>query len=173
MSTPASATTRASASQPIDVVRSDSERNEFFDELNQVIADRAYQLFEELGGEHGNDLAHWFQAENELAARLPEVKDTKDGYTVTASVPGIAAHQLKVCVQEDRAVISAAQQSSAGGDSGSAREVSTSYYIIEWPEPVDPDSASAQLKNQTVTLTVRKSGGKSEATGASKPSAES
>ncbi len=34
-----------------------------------AVAIRAYELWRESGGAHGNDQAHWFQAERELQAR--------------------------------------------------------------------------------------------------------
>ena len=33
------------------------------------VAMRAYQIWRESGGVHGNDKAHWFRAEQELRAR--------------------------------------------------------------------------------------------------------
>ena len=36
------------------------------DPTHQDIARRAYQLYEERGGEHGRDLEDWFEAEREL-----------------------------------------------------------------------------------------------------------
>ncbi len=35
----------------------------------ESIATRAYQIWRESGGAHGNDQAHWFRAEQELRAR--------------------------------------------------------------------------------------------------------
>ncbi len=34
-----------------------------------AVATRAYEIWRESGGVHGNDQAHWFQAEHELEAR--------------------------------------------------------------------------------------------------------
>ncbi len=36
---------------------------------SDAIAARAYELWRESGCAHGNDKAHWFQAERELGAR--------------------------------------------------------------------------------------------------------
>jgi hypothetical protein len=40
---------------------------------HEDIARRAYQLYEERGGEHGQDLADWFLAERELRQPLRDV----------------------------------------------------------------------------------------------------
>jgi hypothetical protein len=36
---------------------------------------RAYQIWEASGFQHGNDMAHWLAAENEISARRPETRD--------------------------------------------------------------------------------------------------
>ncbi|HEX9052443.1 MAG TPA: DUF2934 domain-containing protein [Anaeromyxobacter sp.] len=36
-----------------------------------AVASRAYELWRQSGCTHGNDQAHWFQAEQELRARPP------------------------------------------------------------------------------------------------------
>ncbi len=41
-------------------------------ELERRIRLRAYELFEQRGGEHGHDLEDWLQAELELIQRKPE-----------------------------------------------------------------------------------------------------
>ena len=41
-------------------------------ELEEQIRFRAYELYEQRGGEHGNDLDDWLQAELELTQRKPE-----------------------------------------------------------------------------------------------------
>ncbi len=52
------------------------EENSFSDvgsqELTEeIIQMRAYQLFEQRGGEHGHDLDDWFQAEAEVLGKKP------------------------------------------------------------------------------------------------------
>jgi hypothetical protein len=46
--------------------RKDAVENLAIEPTHQDIARRAYQLYEERGGEHGRDLEDWFQAEREL-----------------------------------------------------------------------------------------------------------
>ena len=40
------------------------------EDRNDVIRERAYALWERAGRAHGNDLAHWLQAEAELAVAM-------------------------------------------------------------------------------------------------------
>ena len=48
-----------------DEARGESER----DITNEEISNRAYELYERRGGEHGRDWDDWLEAENELRAR--------------------------------------------------------------------------------------------------------
>ena len=47
---------------------------EWTDEQKQQIAERAYKLFLERGGEHGYQLEDWLRAEKEFAAGLASAK---------------------------------------------------------------------------------------------------
>jgi hypothetical protein len=52
--------------------------------LEEQVAERAHELWQQRNGEHGNDLAHWFRAEreiNEWHQRRPRAK---------ASISGVA-----------------------------------------------------------------------------------
>lgn len=41
-------------------------------DIQELISTRAYEIFQNRGGEHGRDLDDWLQAENEVLASLPE-----------------------------------------------------------------------------------------------------
>jgi hypothetical protein len=44
------------------------------DSTEQSVRERAYQLYEERGCEHGHDLDDWIRAEAEILGELPEKK---------------------------------------------------------------------------------------------------
>ncbi len=52
----------------------------------EQIEQRAYELYLQRGGEHGNDLADWLAAEKELMASLSEQKRTPQRRNTTASI---------------------------------------------------------------------------------------
>jgi Protein of unknown function (DUF2934) len=63
----------------------------------QLIADRAYELFEGAGRIHGHDLQHWLQAEAELCDRTTlNIIESRRLLVVLALVPGFAASELLV-----------------------------------------------------------------------------
>ncbi len=41
--------------------------------LDEGIRKRAYQLFEERGGEHGHDIEDWLRAESQITGEMPVV----------------------------------------------------------------------------------------------------
>ena len=45
--------------------------------LEEQVAERAHELWQQHNGEHGNDLAHWFQAEREINEWLQRRTKTK------------------------------------------------------------------------------------------------
>jgi HSP20 family molecular chaperone IbpA len=76
-----------------------------------LVSDRAYSLFEQSGGFHGDDVSHWLQAERELTA-LPDVQESGDAYAVIMRMPGIPAVQIKVRVTDESAIVSATSSAS-------------------------------------------------------------
>src|SRR5579872_1208654 len=156
MSTGATSMKQVSVSEMPSIV-SGEKRDAFLEEFRNVVAKRAHALFEELGRVDGNDLSHWLRAEDELCVRLPEVQQSGAWYTVSAPVVGVPADRIKVSVDDDRALI-AAEKGSYDPASDDSREYSFTYYEVRWPESVSPQTASAYLKNGTLTVVARKAG---------------
>ncbi|HKQ86196.1 MAG TPA: DUF2934 domain-containing protein [Candidatus Acidoferrales bacterium] len=136
---------------------SGEKKNAFLEEFRGLVSKRAYELFERLGRVDGDDLSHWLRAENELCVPLPEVQQSGAWYTVSAPVVGVPADRIKVSVDDDRALIST-ENGSYEGASDDSREYLSTYYAVRWPESVSPETASAYLKNGTLTLVARKAG---------------
>jgi HSP20 family molecular chaperone IbpA len=143
---------------------SGEKRDAFLEEFRNVVAKRAYALFEELGRVDGNDLSHWLRAEDELCVRLPEVQQSGAWYTVSAPVVGVPADHIKVSVEDGGALIAAEKGSLENSSNREVEEVSAVYYAVRWPESVSPETASAYLKNGTLTLVARKAGGSDAST---------
>lgn len=155
MSTSAVSSKQSSVSEMPSIVSPDN-KDAFLEEFRNLVAKRAYALFEELGRVDGNDLSHWLRAEEELCVRLPEVHQSGAWYTVSAPVVGVPADHIKVSVEDGGALIAAEKSSSEKSSEGEIEEVSSVYYAVRWPESVSPETASAYLKNGTLTLVARK-----------------
>ena len=147
---------RSPASEMPKII-SGERKDAFLEEFRRLVSKRAYELFEQLGRVDGDDISHWLRAENELCVPLPEVQQSGAWYAVSAPVVGVPADQIKVSVEDDRALIST-EKGSYEGASDDRREDSSTYYAVRWPESVNPETASAYLKNGTLTLVARKAG---------------
>jgi HSP20 family molecular chaperone IbpA len=173
MSTPARSPRGSSSASQLELVP-DHEKLSFFDQFYGLVSDRAYSLFEQSGDFHSDDISHWLQAERELAA-LPDVHESGDTYTVNIRVLGIPAGQIKVCVTDERAIVSAkssaSQENAAQGPDSFVEEQRCLYYVVRWPEPVDPETCNAEFGKVKLTLSARKV--RREASGTSRDSAAS
>lgn len=157
-----SSSKQAPASEMANIV-SGEKRDALLGEFRDMVSKRAYELFEQLGRVDGDDLTHWFRAEDELCVKIPEVKRSGAWYTVSAPVIGVPADHIKVSVEDGGALISA-EKSSDESQSGENRQYTSIYYSVRFPESVSPETASAYLKNGTLTIVARKAGA-SEAIG--------
>jgi hypothetical protein len=89
----------------------DNEKASFLDQIYGLVSARAYSLFEKSGGLRGDDATHWLRAETELAAS-PALVGSGDACSVGVRVPGISADQIKVCITDEKVVVSAKSSSS-------------------------------------------------------------
>ncbi|MBZ5659656.1 MAG: DUF2934 domain-containing protein [Acidobacteriia bacterium] len=78
------------------------ESDPFFElaqELDELISQRAYELFEATGQAHGHDRENWLCAQSEILLNVPvEVLETETEFTVRADVPGFGENDLEVRV---------------------------------------------------------------------------
>jgi HSP20 family molecular chaperone IbpA len=144
---------KTQSSKPEILSREDGQG--FLDEFNDLVSRRAYELFDQAGRFDGNDVAHWLQAEKELAAPLPDVRESEDSFSANVPLPEVTVGGVKVYATEDRALVYA--ESGPRGNSDSHYETSHFIYcMIRWPEIVDPASCQAELGDDNLTITVRK-----------------
>jgi HSP20 family protein len=78
------------------------EGDPFFElaqELNELISQRAYEMFETTGRAHGRDQENWLYAQSEILLNVPvEVLETETEFTIRADVPGFGENDLEVRV---------------------------------------------------------------------------
>jgi HSP20 family molecular chaperone IbpA len=141
-------------SVPVGVRKNDRQ---FSDRANDAVARRAYSLFLADGAANGKDLEHWLKAESELLTRIPDIRESGASYTVTIPVSGFSAAEIDVNVDENAAMIIADKQSEGSKDRGTIGRESL-FLVANWPTAVDPSTASANIKNDNFTLTVKRAG---------------
>jgi len=145
----------SSRSREPEIVSGDG-RQGFVERYRSAVARRAYDIFERYGHNHGNDVSHWLQAEQELALTLPQVHESGGTYSVDLVLPGVSAEQVKVCAHDDHAVISAEKTTRRKESGEDVSETVSTYYLVRWPEETNADSTKAQLDNGRLTVTARK-----------------
>lgn len=147
----------------VQPIQKDSATSENFfgrvQDLLKKVEERAYQLFEKRGRQHGYALDDWFQAEGEvLSPRQYEVAKTDQDFTIAMDVPGFEAKDLKVELIADEVIVEGeAYKKDIGKTGNESFETETSRSVfqrIPLPGGVQSDLAKAELKNQKLRITI-------------------
>lgn len=130
-------------------------------QMSASIADRAYELFEARGSEHGHDWEDWFRAESELLTPIPaKVVDLDGRVAVRAEVPGFASKDVEVWAGPNRLIIYAKKHKITERQNERTilqRKMSNeSFCILDLPHEIDPDNITTTLKNGVLEVTFPK-----------------
>jgi HSP20 family molecular chaperone IbpA len=120
-------------------------------ETNSLIAQRAYEIYQSRGAEHGSDQEDWFRADQEILPDLEIDFDLSDSTVqFAARAFGFEPTNLEVIVGHERAVICgiASSLNRTAGGSGNKRIMR----IVELPFAVDPESSKATFQNGTLRV---------------------
>ncbi len=141
--------------QSVSVVEAD-----VFDRMNEtdgLIAERAYEIYQSRGGEHGSDQDDWFRAEQEILHPLAVERDVTDSaLRLTAQLPGFDAKDLEVAIGHRRAVICGVH-SDANLPAETHRKDKKVMRIVELPFDIDPVLAKATLQSGTLQVVLPRS----------------
>jgi len=137
----------------------DPNEREVFDQLIQrKVAERAYQLFEGSNAAHGKDEQHWLQAESEILQHGLDIRESGSWLSITASLPNVSDDTLQIRMEPNRAVVHGqkiSQQRDA--TSGTQTDSQQDFFLrSDLNVEVDPSTASASLKDQKLTIMVKK-----------------
>ncbi|MFI5095801.1 MAG: Hsp20 family protein [Candidatus Acidiferrum sp.] len=134
-----------------------AEAKQMFD----LIARRAYEIFESNGRVRGRELEHWLQAESELFERTPiDVKESREGLTVLADVRGFAPKELEVDLEPKRVTIIGRHHSQSDQITNTRRslEMCSTRLLrsLQLPVEIDTRHATARLHRGVLELDVKK-----------------
>lgn len=132
-------------------------------EINDLIARRAYELFEASGETHGHDREDWLRAESEILLRVPvEVRDKEGHFTVCAEVAGFSEKYLEVRVANRSLCITGRREAgwpqTEGQTLHSERRPNQIFRVLELPEPLEAERVDASLTDGVLEITLVKSG---------------
>jgi HSP20 family protein len=159
-------TATAIAAQPVRIPaigkQIGSDRNiEKFDQIYDLIAKRAFEIFNNNGRWFGTELSDWLQAESEILHPVHlEISETDDALNVRAEVPGFTAKELNIQVEGNRLTIAGKHESKEETTKGKtiysercAKEILRS---VDLPLAVDPTKVNAQLMNGILNIDLPK-----------------
>ena len=131
-------------------------------EVHEVIAQRAYELFVGRGGTHGRDLEDWLEAESDIVhVCWHDLRETKQSLVWRADLPGsFRADQLQVSVEPKHLIVSGeAELDVLCGGHWTAHVEKKTRRILEThdlPALVDPSKATATLTGETLEIVMPK-----------------
>ena len=131
-------------------------------EIHNMIARRAYKLFECRGRVPSHDIDDWVQAESELVYPCcHDLKESAEAFILHVDLPGsLTADQLIVSVEPRHLLVSSRKEiSSLYGDASDAHwEVRWQqiFRVHDLPADVDPSKATATLEGHAVEIVLPK-----------------
>jgi HSP20 family protein len=126
-----------------------------------LIARRAFEIFESRGHVHGNDREDWFLAESELLTPVKfHLSVSGDQLTARAEVPGFSMEEIKVSVEPRRLSISGktgpSENQHHGKHSHSVKHPQLMFRVIDLPAEVDLSKARATFSDGTLDVVMPK-----------------
>jgi HSP20 family molecular chaperone IbpA len=132
-----------------------------FSQINDVIARRAFELFESHGGSPGHEMEDWSRAESELLHPVPlNVTESTGEYTVRAEVPGFGSKDIEISVEPRRLAISGKRETKEEVEKGKMIRsewcADRIFRTIDLPSDVDASKVSTTLKDGILTVDLPK-----------------
>jgi len=127
-------------------------------EIQEVIALRAYQLFEDRGCVDGHDLEDWFRAESEILLPISFSIDDLDGRLIArVEVPLPTVDDLEVQVQDQRIII--CDRGPICLDGPDRIILCRVFNAFELPEPIDWTTAEITFQDGVLEVNAPKISG--------------
>lgn len=131
-------------------------------ELRNLIARRAYEIFESRGREPGRHLEDWLQAESEVMyVCRHDLRESDLAFTLRAEVPGsFTPEQLKVSVEPHRLMVTGERELDVlRGEGSKAYKEKRPQHIFgmhDLPNEVDAAKARAILRGEVLEIVMPK-----------------
>ena len=134
------------------------------DELDEIIAQRAYRLFEGRGFQHGRDVEDWLQAENEVVHWCRhDLRESDRAVILRAEMPSsYPADRLLVSVEPRRLTVSGEREIemgySEGMNTGTKMQSQRIFRAHDLSVEVNPAAATATLRENILEVVMPKAG---------------
>lgn len=132
-------------------------------DINEVIARRAYELFESSGFIHGHARENWIRAESEILLNVPvDITATETELIVHADVPGFSEKDLEVRVAPRSLCITGTRSETTDQKDGntvySERRSTQIFRVLELPSEINPDKVKATVSDGLLEIKLLKVG---------------
>jgi HSP20 family molecular chaperone IbpA len=132
-------------------------------EINDLIARRAYELFESSGFTHGRAHDDWLRAESEILLQAPvDVTETETGFTIRADVPGFRDKDLEVRAAPRSLCITGKRKEASDQKEGttiySERPFTHIFRVLHLPAEIDLDTVNKTVRDGLLEIKVLKMG---------------
>ncbi len=131
-----------------------------------MVARRAFEIFESRGHVHGHDREDWFLAESELLRPVKVQVVESDGHLIAhAEIPGFLPHEIKVSIEPRRLKIGGRTETSEKRNDGETVMYSLEhsllpakqiFHVAELPAEVDPSKAKATFTGGRLEIVMPK-----------------
>jgi HSP20 family molecular chaperone IbpA len=150
--------TALSGSSNTPQILSEDQHATFQDKVRQRVSQRAYDIYRDSGGQDGNDYQHWIQAENEILQRGIEVRESGSWLALNASIPDNSADNVEICLTPTSVTVRAEKSQSFANAAANAQGVTQREVFLthDLNTEIEPSTASATLKDQKLTIMVKK-----------------
>jgi HSP20 family molecular chaperone IbpA len=150
--------TALSGSSKVPQILNEDQRSIFQDKIRQSVSRRAYEYYELSGNQDGNDYQHWIRAENDILQRGLEVRESGSWLALNATIPVSSADNVEVYLTPNSVTVHAEnQQSIKNSDANDLGSTQREIFLTEdLSTEIDPSTASATLKDQKLTIMVKK-----------------
>jgi len=130
-------------------------------DVSNLIARRAYGIFEKGGHVHGNDRADWLLAESELLTPVKfHLSESGERLTARADLPGFHRQEIKVSLEPHRLSISGKTEPDENHKSEkhphSHRHAQLMFHVIDLPCEVDLSKAKASFNDGRLEVVMPK-----------------
>jgi HSP20 family protein len=134
------------------VKHSSEEISSHLSQMHDVIARRAFDMFESRGRSPGHELEDWSRAESELLHLVPlNVTESNGQYIVRAEVPGFGSKDLEVMVKPLYLGISGKRETKEDKENGkmifSDSRADRIFRVVDLPSVIDTSKVSTMLQD--------------------------
>jgi len=140
------------------IISDPNEREALDQAIQRQVAERAYRLFEASNAAHGKDQEHWLQAESETLRHGLEIRESGSWLSINASLPNVSADNVRIYLEPNRVVVRTQTTSETQDPSTQTHSLAQQdiFVLSDLNVEVDPATASASLKDEKLTVMVKK-----------------